>query len=115
MAEGLPSSLLWSKILRRDCLLRDGHQCVIDGSLDNDLWFERGRPPNEDHADLDVAHIIPDAYASYEDADVRISFSFYLGHDCELKFRHNYSHRPFPPHKCGRYCTVVSPKLERWE
>lgn len=85
--EVLPASISESENLSRHCRLQDGHRCVIDASLANNIWDERGRPVGEDHADLVVAHIIPYAYANYKDAAVRVSSSFHFDDTCELMFR----------------------------
>ncbi|KAN0077866.1 hypothetical protein V8E54_006170 [Elaphomyces granulatus] len=62
----LPSPSPRTQTLRRDCLLRDDHRCVVSRHLETNEWKVRGRPENEDHGHLEVAHIIPYAYANYE-------------------------------------------------
>ena len=68
-----------TQTLRRDCLLRDDRRCVVSGHLEVNEWKIRGRPENEDHGRLEeVAHIIPYAYANYENTSVRHpSYSLY--------------------------------------
>ncbi|OJJ45151.1 hypothetical protein ASPZODRAFT_160603 [Penicilliopsis zonata CBS 506.65] len=51
---------------RELCKKRDSYRCIVSGELDTKTWIERGRPDNEDNCYVDVTHIIPFAYASWD-------------------------------------------------
>lgn len=57
---------------RKLCLKRDKGRCTVTGAVDTNDWLERGAPSSEINiADLEVAHIIPFAYANWTTSSVR--------------------------------------------
>lgn len=50
---------------REQCLLRDGHKCVITKAMDLEKWVEEGKPKNIKAAHLEAAHIIPYSLANW--------------------------------------------------
>lgn len=55
---------------RETCLRRDSYQCVVTKQMDCDHWENLGKPPDVKYGDLEAAHIIPFAYASWHDSPV---------------------------------------------
>lgn len=53
---------------------------VVTADLDATRWEELGSPQDEIWNDLEVAHIIPYNYASYENTNVRLSIVIYSKH-----------------------------------
>lgn len=67
MVEILPSSRNEQKKLRKDCMRRDNHQCIISGVIDPDHFSTL--PPNDRkgrrHSPLECAHILPFALREF--------------------------------------------------
>ncbi|KAK2806769.1 hypothetical protein FQN50_005631 [Emmonsiellopsis sp. PD_5] len=51
---------------RDKCFERDRYRCVVTGNTDTSHWNELGRPNDMRHGQLEAAHIIPFAYASWD-------------------------------------------------
>lgn len=58
---------------RDRCLRRDSYRCVITGDMDTGHWKSLGRPKDTDNAEVQAAHIIPFAYASWNKSSVNTS------------------------------------------
>ncbi|OJD13515.1 hypothetical protein AJ78_06041 [Emergomyces pasteurianus Ep9510] len=52
---------------RETCLQRDNYKCVVTKEMDIDYWEEIGCPSDVLFGDVEAAHIIPFAYASWND------------------------------------------------
>lgn len=63
----LPSSRNDQQKLRKDCMRRDDHRCIISGIIDPDHYFNL--PPNDRkgrrHSPLECAHILPFALGEF--------------------------------------------------
>ncbi|OJJ50420.1 hypothetical protein ASPZODRAFT_13500 [Penicilliopsis zonata CBS 506.65] len=54
------------KSFRKSCMQRDGYCCVASGNMDIDEYKARGRPSGVDSCYVEGVHIIPFAYASWD-------------------------------------------------
>ncbi|KAE8156608.1 hypothetical protein BDV40DRAFT_293396 [Aspergillus tamarii] len=50
------------------CLRRDSYKCVVTGEMDTKYWESLGSPEGTNFAPTEGAHIIPFAYASWENS-----------------------------------------------
>lgn len=57
-------------IFRERCRRRDSHRCVITGSMHIGHWNELGRPDGTKKTKVEVAHIIPFSYGSWNQSSV---------------------------------------------
>ncbi|KAK2752782.1 hypothetical protein FQN55_005914 [Onygenales sp. PD_40] len=57
---------------RETCLQRDDYRCVVTRRIDTQRWEDLGRPTDVPFGDLEAAHIIPSAYALWNDHPVWI-------------------------------------------
>ena len=55
------------------CLRRDSYKCVVTGEMDTKYWESLGSPEGTNFAPTEGAHIIPFAYASWENSTVKHS------------------------------------------
>ncbi|EER42430.1 conserved hypothetical protein [Histoplasma capsulatum H143] len=65
VAANLPEPQSRTDEFRDICLRRDGSRCVVTQRMDINLWKNINRPSEVDHGDVEAAHIIPFAYASW--------------------------------------------------
>ncbi|KAK2787933.1 hypothetical protein FQN53_004374 [Emmonsiellopsis sp. PD_33] len=67
VASSLPVSQGRDHEFRETCLQRDDYRCVVTRRIDTQRWEDLGRPTDVPFGDLEAAHIIPSAYASWND------------------------------------------------
>lgn len=71
VAANLPEPQSRTDEFRDICFRRDGSRCVVTQRMDLNLWKSINRPSDINHGDVEAAHIIPFAYASWHDISVR--------------------------------------------
>ncbi|KKZ66660.1 hypothetical protein EMCG_00223 [[Emmonsia] crescens] len=67
VAASLPAPQRRDLGFRKACLRRDSYKCVVTRQMDTKHWVKQGRPSGVPFGDLEAAHIIPFAYASWND------------------------------------------------
>ncbi|PYI15017.1 hypothetical protein BO99DRAFT_406233 [Aspergillus violaceofuscus CBS 115571] len=68
LSEDYSSSNRRQSQLRRSCLSRDNHRCVITGMWDSDY---KDRPADENATSLEAAHIVPFGLGTFRDGERR--------------------------------------------